>query len=86
MKSLFEDIKLEKFTPVLEGLVAYAYISAIILVCILTAVVQRAVFLTFDRLGQRHINVIIVPVLVSKIKFLDFFKRELATLFFFLYH
>ena len=69
MQSFFRDINFDKFTPVLEGYVAYAYIGAIILVAILTAVVQRAVFLTFDRLGQRHINEIIVPVLVSNTMF-----------------
>ena len=69
MQSFFRDINFEKFTPVLEGYEAYSYIGVIILVAILTAIVQRAVFLTFDRLGQRHINEIIVPVLVSNTMF-----------------
>ena len=69
MQAFFRDINFEKFTPVLEGYEAYSYIGVIIIVAILTAVVQRAVFLTFDRLGQRHINEIIVPVLVSNTMF-----------------
>ena len=69
MQSFFRDINFEKFTPVLEGYEAYSYIGVIIIVAILTAIVQRAVFLTFDRLGQRHINEIIVPVLVSNTMF-----------------
>ena len=59
----FSDLDLKLFTPLLEGGVAIAYISTIILVCILTGLVQRAVFLTFRKLGQRHINDIIVPYL-----------------------
>ena len=74
MQSFFRDINFEKFTPVLEGYEAYSYIGVIILVAILTAIVQRAVFLTFDRLGQRHINEIIVPVLVSNTNFENHLK------------
>ena len=59
----FSDLDLKLFTPLLEGGVAIAYVSTIILVCILTGLVQRTVFLTFRKLGQRHINDIIVPYL-----------------------
>ena len=64
-----ENAKIKKVKCDILGDFQTLCIGVIILVAILTAIVQRAVFLTFDRLGQRHINEIIVPVLVSNTMF-----------------
>ena len=55
---------LQEFTPLLKGWSAYMFVSTILLVCLITLLVQKAVFLTFRKMGSRHINIIIHPCLM----------------------
>ena len=55
---------LHEFTPLLKGWSAYIFVLTTLMVCKITMVVQRAVFLTFRKMGSRHINIIIHPCLI----------------------
>ena len=59
----FFDKDLTEYTPVFKGLQAVVYVMAIGIVSVLIVLVQKAVYLTFKKLGNRHINLLILPYL-----------------------
>ena len=61
----FSDQDLVDHTPVLKGFEAVAYISGICIVSVLIVLVQKAVNSTFKKLGNRYINILIQPYLLT---------------------
>ena len=61
----YSDKDLTEYTPVFKGLQAIVYVMAIGIVSVLIVLVQKAVFLTFKKLGNRHINIMILPYLYT---------------------
>ena len=61
----FERDDFEDSTPLLNGWVSYLHNGMIILLIWTTYKVQTAVYKVFQKMGPRHINSIIVPILVS---------------------
>ena len=59
----FSEKDLTEYTPVFKGLQAVVYLMAIGIVSSLVVLVQKAVYLTFKKLGNRHINLLILPYL-----------------------
>ena len=59
----YSDTDLTEYTPVFKGLQAIVYVMAIGIVSVLIVLVQKAVFLTFKKLGNRYINIMILPYL-----------------------
>ena len=60
---IFKESDLEVFTPILGLRFTICYILTICLVLLVTIQVQSVVFRTFEKLGNRHINIIILPTL-----------------------
>ena len=58
-------VPLEDYTPLLYGWLYLFHTATIILIFYIGYKIHRALIKTFNRLGSRHINSIIIPTLVS---------------------
>ena len=55
---------LEIFSPILEGWRQYFFLGFATIISVTAFLVQRAIYRTIKRLGNRHINQMIVPSLI----------------------
>ena len=58
-------VSLEEYTPLLYGWLYVFHTATIIFILYIGYKIHRALLKTFNRLGSRHINSIIIPTLVS---------------------
>ena len=65
---VFVPIPLEEYTPLLYGWLYLFHTAAIIFILYIGYKIHRALLKTFNRIGSRHINTIIIPTLVSYFK------------------
>ena len=63
----FQD--LETYTPLIKGWLNPVFNSFVFSFVIIVFLVHKAIYKAFKRLGQRHINEILVPTMVSPFLF-----------------